>query len=391
MVAVAAEGPIRADAVPASAGEPVRAAAEAAKKGGGEGVGEEAGKEEVREYESDMRKLEELLSKLNPSAEEFVPLSRRRGGDGGHRLSADAPVFVSPAVDYYARHPQVLPQQQQPMHMLQLVGPGGAMGGGGGRDSSSDGSANGQPNRRRRNGFNQGRRRMGGRPRRADREDSVRRTVYVSDIDQHVTEQKLAEVFSTCGQVVDCRICGDPNSVLRFAFIEFADDVGASAALALGGTILGFYPVRVLPSKTAILPVNPKFLPRTEDEKEMVSRTVYCTNIDKKVAEDEVKKFFEGTCGEVSRLRLLGDYVHSTCIAFVEFVQADSAILALNCSGMVLGSLPGEPVQDTSSPSFAPCDVILNPASSEAVVQGSKFRATKPFSRGLRDCRIADQ
>lgn len=25
-------------------------------------------------------------------------------------------------------------------------------------------------------------------------------------------------------QVVDCRICGDPHSVLRFAFIEFADD-----------------------------------------------------------------------------------------------------------------------------------------------------------------------
>ena len=181
---------------------------------------------------------------------------------------------------------------------------------------------------------------MGGRPRRTDREDSVRRTVYVSDIDQHVTEQKLAEVFSNCGQVVDCRICGDPNSVLRFAFIEFADDVGARAALTLGGTVLGYYPVRVLPSKTAILPVNPKFLPRTEDEKEMVSRTVYCTNIDKNVPEDAVKSFFEGMCGEVARLRLLGDYVHSTCIAFVEFVQADSAILALSCSGMVLGALP---------------------------------------------------
>ncbi|XP_062178994.1 polyadenylate-binding protein-interacting protein 8-like [Phragmites australis] len=318
MVAVAAEGPIRADAVLATA----------------EGGEREAGKEETREYESDMRKLEELLSKLNPSAEEFVPLSRRQG-DGVRRLSADAPVFVSPAIDYYGRHHQLPPQLQ-----LMGGGGGGGMGGGGGRDSSSDGSANGQPNRRKRNGFNQGRRRMGGRPRRADREDSVRRTVYVSDIDQHVTEQKLAEVFSTCGQVVDCRICGDPNSVLRFAFIEFADDVGARAALTLGGTILGFYPVRVLPSKTAILPVNPKFLPRTEDEKEMVSRTVYCTNIDKKITEDEVKQFFEGSCGEVCRLRLLGDYVHSTCIAFVEFVQADSAILALNCSGMVLGSLP---------------------------------------------------
>ncbi|WVZ79917.1 hypothetical protein U9M48_027440 [Paspalum notatum var. saurae] len=368
MVAVVAEGPIRgADTVPAAERETVRAAAAVATKGG-EG---DTGKEEVREYESDMRKLEELLSKLNPSAEEFVPLSRRRGDGGTRRLSADAPVFVSPAIDYYARHHQLPPPppQQQTMHVLQLVGGvagAGMGGGGGGRDSSSDGSASGQTNRRRRNGFIQGRRRMmGARPRRADREDSVRRTVYVSDIDQHVTEQKLAEVFSTCGQVsstavvnrvyrqtflqqvfehvlkvVDCRICGDPNSVLRFAFIEFADDVGARAALTLGGTMLGFYPVKVLPSKTAILPVNPKFLPRTEDEKEMVSRTVYCTNIDKKVAEDEVRQFFEGACGDVSRLRLLGDYVHSTCIAFVEFVQADSAILALNCSGMVLGTLP---------------------------------------------------
>ncbi|KAM0906245.1 hypothetical protein ACQ4PT_016922 [Festuca glaucescens] len=330
MVAVAAQGPIRADAVPAAADAATAGGAAAAAK---------AREDEVREYKSDVRKLEELFKKLNPSAAEFVPLSRRQGdgGAGDRRLSADAPVFVSPAaaIDYYAPHHPFHHHHQQ-MHVLQLVGGGG----GGGRDSSSDGSASGQPNRRRRNGFNQARRRMGVRPRRSDREDSVRRTVYVSDIDQHVTEQKLAEVFSNCGQVVDCRICGDPNSVMRFAFIEFADDVGARAALSLGGTILGFYPVRVLPSKTAILPVNPKFLPRTEDEKEMVSRTVYCTNIDKNVPEEVVKKFFEGICGEVARLRLLGDYVHATCIAFVEFVQAEGAIMALNCSGMLLGSLP---------------------------------------------------
>ncbi|XP_066321513.1 polyadenylate-binding protein-interacting protein 8-like [Miscanthus floridulus] len=296
---------------------------------------------ETEDYKSDLRKLEELMSKLNPRAQEFVPSSRRTAPvavppavakpvAGGGVLSADAPVFVS-ASEYYGAAGGRLE-----------IGHGGR---GGGRDSSSDGSSNGggggHPlNRRRRNSFNQGRRRVGGRPRRADREDSVRRTVYVSDIDQHVTEQKLAEVFSNCGQVVDCRICGDPHSVLRFAFIEFADDAGARAALTLGGTILGYYPVRVLPSKTAILPVNPKFLPRTEDEKEMVSRTVYCTNIDKKVTEDDVKGFFQQACGKVSRLRLLGDYVHSTCIAFVEFAEAESAIMALNFSGMVLGLLP---------------------------------------------------
>jgi hypothetical protein len=149
MVAVAAEGPIHgADALPAAGRE--AAAAEAAVAAAKDGDGE-AGKVEVREYESDMRKLEDLLSKLNPSAEEFVPLSRRGGEGGARRLSADAPVFVSPAIDYYARHPQLqLPPlpQQQPMHVLQLVGGGGGMGGAGGMDSSSDGSANGQPNRR---------------------------------------------------------------------------------------------------------------------------------------------------------------------------------------------------------------------------------------------------
>jgi len=151
MVAVAAEVAIRgADAVPAAEREAVRAAAAEAAAKGGEG---ESGKEEVRYYASDIRKLEELFSKLNPSAEEFVPPSRRRVDGGARRLSADAPVFVSPAIDYYARHHQLPPpplQQQQPMHVLQFVGGvgGGGMGGGGGRDSSSDGSVNGQPNRR---------------------------------------------------------------------------------------------------------------------------------------------------------------------------------------------------------------------------------------------------
>jgi hypothetical protein len=45
-------------------------------------------------------------------------------------------------------------------------------------------------------------------------------------------------------------------------YVLFFSVEGARTALNLGGTIFGFYPVRVLPSKTAMLPVNPKFLPR---------------------------------------------------------------------------------------------------------------------------------
>ena len=53
---------------------------------------------------------------------------------------------------------------------------------------------------------------------------SVRRTVYVCDIENSVTEEQLAVLFIRCGQVIDCRICGDPNSTLRFAFVEFTTE-----------------------------------------------------------------------------------------------------------------------------------------------------------------------
>ncbi|ESQ33501.1 hypothetical protein EUTSA_v10008028mg [Eutrema salsugineum] len=264
-------------------------------------------------FKRDMRELQELFSKLNPMAEEFVPpsLTKQGGGNGG--LNGANGGFFTSAGSFF-------------------------------RNNGFGGAGNGYGNEnggfRRKKSFGQGKRRMNARTSMAQREDVIRRTVYVSDLDQQVTEEQLAGLFVNCGQVVDCRICGDPNSVLRFAFIEFTDEEGAMTALNLSGTMLGFYPVKVLPSKTAIAPVNPTFLPRTEDEREMCARTIYCTNIDKKVTQSDVKIFFESFCGEVYRLRLLGDYQHSTRIAFVEFVMAESAIAALNCSGVVLGSLP---------------------------------------------------
>ncbi|XP_019200422.1 PREDICTED: polyadenylate-binding protein-interacting protein 12-like isoform X2 [Ipomoea nil] len=269
------------------------------------------GGEEGFKREKEMRDLEEMLSKLNPMAEEFVPPSLSSAGN--HR-----PVLLPP-------------------------------GGGGhfGYDASNfvalqppSGLPNGSFIRRKKNGYSNAKRRLNNRTSMAQRDEVIRRTVYVSDIDHQVTEEQLAGLFLNCGQVVDCRVCGDPNSVLRFAFVEFTDEEGARNALSLAGTMLGYYPVRVLPSKTAIAPVNPTFLPQSEDEREMCARTIYCTNIDKKVTHLDVKLFFETICGEVLRLRLLGDHNHSTRIAFVEFVMAESAIAALNCSGAVLGTLP---------------------------------------------------
>ncbi|ONK64344.1 uncharacterized protein A4U43_C07F24720 [Asparagus officinalis] len=255
-----------------------------------------------------MRDLEELLSKLNPMAEEFVPPSLNSSGS------------YSEGFFHGGRNGEGIP----------------------GVYANGFGLNNGGFARKKKGGFsNQGiQRRMNNRTSMAQREDAIRRTVYVSDIDNQVTEEQLAALFINCGQVVDCRVCGDPKSVLRFAFIEFTDEEGARAALSLAGTMLGYYPVKVLPSKTAIAPVNPTFLPRSDDEREMCARTVYCTNIDKKITQEELRLFFGSICGEVYRMRMLGDYQHNARIAFVEFVMAESATAALNCSGVVLGSLP---------------------------------------------------
>ncbi|XP_042030533.1 polyadenylate-binding protein-interacting protein 9-like [Salvia splendens] len=242
--------------------------------------------------ELEMKEIVDMLKKLelNPLAKEFFPSSYQQIHNGAYNLHMD-------------------------------FGNGGF------------------PNhRRRRNNYDQGKKRMNGRAFKAQREESIRRTVYVSDIDHNISEEQLAALFSSFGQVADCRVCGDPHSNLRFAFVEFSDQYSARAALVLNGTVLGFSTVKVLPSKTAILPVNPTFLPQSEDELEMCARTVYCTNIDKKVTQIDVKNFFEARCGEVSRLRLLGDQMHSTRIAFVEFKMAESALLALDCCGEMLGS-----------------------------------------------------
>nr|VDC64778.1 unnamed protein product [Brassica rapa] len=260
------------------------------------GVGEGIENSLVKPEESDQ------VKKLNPEAKEFIPSYKKKNNNQSLSSGDFAITKKQSGVEEFYK---------------------------------KDGS-------RRRNDYNnQGRKvRLGGRASKAQRDDSIRRTVYVSDIDQTVTEEVLAGLFSSYGQVVDCRICGDPNSVLRFAFVEFSDDQGARAALSVGGTIIGYHPVRVLPSKTAILPVNPTFLPRSEDEREKCTRTIYCTNVDKNATEDDVRIFFESACGEVTRIRLLGDQLHSTRIAFVEFAIAESAVAALNCSGVVLGSQP---------------------------------------------------
>ncbi|KAG2501178.1 hypothetical protein HYH03_000993 [Edaphochlamys debaryana] len=254
------------------------------------------------------------------------------GPFGGPRGGIAGPSQVQPQYYY-----QPGPPMQQPGRGRQ-----GRAGRGGGGPQPGGGRGQGQMQKKKR-------------PQKG-LEDNIKRTVYISYVDCSLTEENLAAFFSDCGRIIDCRICGDPNSAMRFAFIEFQDVEYAHKALEKTGSVLGSSPLRVLPSKTAIMPVNQELMPRSPDEVERCSRTVYAANIDKKVDKNDVKAFFESLCGKVSRIRLLGDYAHSTRIAFVEFQHAEGALAALNCSGALLGSLP----------------IRVSPSKTPVKVEGSK-------------------
>lgn len=103
------------------------------------------------------------------------------------------------------------------------------------------------------------------------------------------------------------------TAIVQFKSFEFKlhgkDDILAAIAcnpwspvqaLARNGILLGSYPLRVLPSKTAIVPVNNQYLPKTSVERELCGRTVYAANIDKKVDRTDVQAFFESLCGMLS-------------------------------------------------------------------------------------------
>ncbi|URE11653.1 Ataxin-2 C-terminal region [Musa troglodytarum] len=168
---------------------------------------------------ADLKDLTLALSKLNPSAEEFVPSSRRPAAT---RLSADAPAFVA-SVRLFG---------------MMIDGDDGS-------------SCNHQPRWRKYN-YNQRPRKVNDRVHGAQKEDCIRRTVYVSDIDQHVSEEQLAALFGKCGKVSRLRILGDHLHSTRIAFVEFVEAESAVAALNCSGVVLGACPIRVSPSKTPV-------------------------------------------------------------------------------------------------------------------------------------------
>ena len=162
--------------------------------------------------------------------------------------------------------------------------------------------------------------------------------VRVSHVPATVTESELARIFSGCGRVLDCRLSGDAHSTLRAAFVAFPDAVDVENALALDGFTVDGVALAVRRSVSAVVPVNPELLPRSEADVERCARTVYVSNVCAGVSAATLRAVFEDACGEVRNMHQQFAAGRETQVTFMEFAAAESAAKALALSGRVVGS-----------------------------------------------------
>ena len=158
-------------------------------------------------------------------------------------------------------------------------------------------------------------------------------TVHVRDVHASVTERDVAAAFEDCGPVADCRLCSDPQSGARYAFVAFPTKAGARAALSKSGSEIGGHPVRVVLSRTSVIPVNPSLLPQSADEMERCARTVYVANVHRASREEDVHAFFETDTAAVTGVLLQRNPRVASQVAFVEFATVEAAQAALRRSG----------------------------------------------------------
>ena len=139
-------------------------------------------------------------------------------------------------------------------------------------------------------------------------------------------------------------------------------------ALALDGFTIDGVALAVRRSASAIVPVNPDLLPRSETDVERCARTVHVANVCAGVDAATLRTVLEETCGEVRNMHQQFAAGKETQVTFVEFAAAASAAKALVISGLTVGSR-----QVRVSPSKTPLKANKQPPP-------TKSRAERPES-----------
>jgi RNA recognition motif-containing protein len=115
--------------------------------------------------------------------------------------------------------------------------------------------------------------------------------------------------------------------------------------LSLSGSVLGNYPLRISPSKSAIQNTTTRSN-YSQEQLDQITRTIHIASLDIGVNEAYLKDIFERASGPVARIALAGETSYATRFAFVEFYSRESAQDALKMNGVLIA---GKPIRITMS------------------------------------------
>eukprot|EP00667_Euglena_gracilis_P006146 EG_transcript_6194 len=181
--------------------------------------------------------------------------------------------------------------------------------------------------------------------------ERMTRTVYVSNLPTSIPEAQIVEFIGLSGRVINYKFCGEETQETRYAFFEFENLQGAAACKAITGTALGGYTIKCADSKglihtppeqaVALAMQSAQAAPALGAQNplaEVISRTIYIGNIDPVISEAEMRVWFEERCGPSMKTNMLEGTSGGYRYGFVEFVDRQSAVNALQYNGHQLGA-----------------------------------------------------
>jgi len=156
--------------------------------------------------------------------------------------------------------------------------------------------------------------------------------IFVGDLSPEIETQTLREAFLPFGEISDCRVVRDPQTLKSkgYGFVSFMKKVEAENAIALmNGQWLGSRSIRTnwatrKPPAKSDANAKPLTFDEVYNQSSPTNCTVYCGGITNGLSEDLLQKTF-ASFGAIQEIRIFKDKGY----AFVRFATKESAAHAI--------------------------------------------------------------
>ncbi|KDP29869.1 hypothetical protein JCGZ_18444 [Jatropha curcas] len=168
--------------------------------------------------------------------------------------------------------------------------------------------------------------------------EDIATKVYVGGIPYYSTEDDIRSYFESCGTItgVDCKKFPDSGKFRGIAIISFKTEAAAKRALALDGSDMGGFYLKIQPYKTTRANKVPDFAPKIVEG----YNRVYVGNLSWDITEDDLRKFFSDCNISSVRWGMDKETNEFRGYAHVDFSDSLSLLMALKLDQQIVCGRP---------------------------------------------------